>query len=155
MRKFSSLLSTGLSRNRCGFRRLLNMWTLPTVVRPQSSNPVPLRRHFCSEAEEEQGPVPEIEELLKQVGCEEYADKFESLEQFTNLTTFELKTKYEIDTIKHRKKILKQVEFASQLKKHGLLKQTIPTVQPTEGDVEDNVESEVADSEGDEIKSSA
>eukprot|EP00465_Bigelowiella_longifila_P010966 CAMPEP_0185253308 /NCGR_PEP_ID=MMETSP1359-20130426/2115_1 /TAXON_ID=552665 /ORGANISM="Bigelowiella longifila, Strain CCMP242" /LENGTH=92 /DNA_ID=CAMNT_0027835673 /DNA_START=227 /DNA_END=505 /DNA_ORIENTATION=- len=70
---------------------------------------------------------------------EEYADKFSSLQEFIDISSFELKTKKDIDTIKHRKLILRQSELARQLHKLGVINET-PRPEPQEEESESQAE---------------
>eukprot|EP00471_Norrisiella_sphaerica_P006257 CAMPEP_0184479174 /NCGR_PEP_ID=MMETSP0113_2-20130426/1004_1 /TAXON_ID=91329 /ORGANISM="Norrisiella sphaerica, Strain BC52" /LENGTH=138 /DNA_ID=CAMNT_0026857199 /DNA_START=13 /DNA_END=429 /DNA_ORIENTATION=+ len=102
------------------------------------------RRGFC---EESAHVVPEVEQLLKEVNMEEYAEKFSSLQEFIDTSSFELKTKKEVDTIKHRKLILRQSELGRQLLKLKLIKEAPPSEpakEETMGDSEEGVQSEEA-----------
>eukprot|EP00466_Bigelowiella_natans_P014513 jgi/Bigna1/67287/fgenesh1_pg.3_\ len=93
-------------------------------------------RSFCEEAT---WVVPEVEDLLKEVKMEQYADKFSSLQEFIDVSSFELKTKKDIDTIKHRKLILRQSEIARQLHKLGVINET-PRPEPEKEEEEDQTE---------------
>eukprot|EP00472_Partenskyella_glossopodia_P003657 CAMPEP_0197518672 /NCGR_PEP_ID=MMETSP1318-20131121/3905_1 /TAXON_ID=552666 /ORGANISM="Partenskyella glossopodia, Strain RCC365" /LENGTH=112 /DNA_ID=CAMNT_0043069199 /DNA_START=156 /DNA_END=494 /DNA_ORIENTATION=+ len=73
--------------------------------------------------------VPEVLEMLKQVKMEEHADKFASLHEFMTAETKTLKIEKQVDSVKHRKLILRQAEFASQLHRMGLLEETVVPVE--------------------------
>eukprot|EP00954_Amorphochlora_amoebiformis_P029299 1392963-Amorphochlora_amoeboformis.AAC.1 len=78
--------------------------------------------------------VPEVERLLKDVKCEEHADKFSSLEEFMRTSKLVLKLEKGIDSTKQRKWILKQSEYARQLHRLGILKERVLVEEMVEGE---------------------
>ncbi|GAB5364495.1 hypothetical protein AAMO2058_000975400 [Amorphochlora amoebiformis] len=89
-------------------------------------------RWFCEEGGAK--IVPEVERLLKDVKCEEHADKFSSLEEFMRTSKLVLKLEKGIDSTKQRKWILKQSEYARQLHRLGILKERVLVEEMVEGE---------------------
>mmetsp|Transcript_8810 Transcript_8810/g.13152 ORF Transcript_8810/g.13152 Transcript_8810/m.13152 type:complete len:113 (-) Transcript_8810:219-557(-) len=95
---------------------------------------------FCRSFCEAQAVNPYIEQVLKEVKCEEYAEKFQTVKEFLESPNVVMKHERGVDSPKDRKRIMRQVELTRQKLKLGLLKlediETKPKVETEETSAE-------------------